>query len=116
MCAGARNLYGRDSDSGGPSVDRIIASRGAKWLQQHPSQMKLFRIAKLVDPDCHSLMAGFGLSEISPEQAVPPRQVEAEVAVVSLTVIEWCTRCMSGVTAAGAATRLFPQESENSRD
>src|SRR5215472_1060750 len=64
-----------------PSADWIIAGAGTKRLQQHPPEPKFSRIAKQINSDRHPIMAGLGLREISPEQVVPPRQIEAEIAV-----------------------------------
>ena len=39
------------------------------------------RIAELLDADGHALVAGRGLGAVGAEQPVPPRQIEAEIAV-----------------------------------
>src|SRR5215472_7587720 len=67
------------SDS--PSADWIIAGGGTKRLQQHPPESKFSRIAKQIYSDSHLIVTGLGLREISPEQIVPPRQIEPEIAV-----------------------------------
>ena len=38
-------------------------------------------IAELIDADDHVRMTKSRLSTVSPEEAIPPRQVEAEVAI-----------------------------------
>src|SRR5262245_18906404 len=53
----------------------------AERLRQHAVEALLSRIAKLLDADGHCFMTCRWLIAIGPEQAVPPRQVEAEVAV-----------------------------------
>src|SRR5215210_9502856 len=52
-----------------------------KWLKQHPVETELRGVAELRQPKCHSLMAGFRLGPVGAEQAVPPGQIEPEVAI-----------------------------------
>ena len=52
-----------------------------EWLGQHAIEPLLLRISELVDADGHTDVAGLRLIAVGPEQAVPPGQVEAEVAV-----------------------------------
>src|SRR5262249_15771023 len=55
----------------------IVAER----LRQQAIHAQLPLVAKDRQPDRHARVARFRRRAISPEQAVPPRQVEAEIAV-----------------------------------
>lgn len=50
-------------------------------LGEQPVQPQFTRVAKLFQADGHAIVPGGGLVAIGAEQAVPPGQVEAEVAV-----------------------------------
>src|SRR5262245_54910943 len=71
----ARSLFGS------PVAERLAAVFTAQGLKDHPVEPELTRIAKLLDTDRHSLVTGRGLWPVGAEQAVPPRQIESEVAV-----------------------------------
>src|SRR5262249_62149543 len=61
--------------------ERIAAGLAPERLQQHAVEAELARIAELLDPNRHRRVSGRRLGAISPQQAVPPRQGEPEVAV-----------------------------------
>src|SRR4029077_173692 len=50
-------------------------------LRQHPVEAKLLAVAERRDADRHVLVAGLGFAPVSPEQTIPPRQIESEIAV-----------------------------------
>ena len=52
-----------------------------KRLRQHAIEALFAGITKLIDADGHAEMASLGLVPVGAEQAIPPRQVEAEIAV-----------------------------------
>src|SRR6516165_11757056 len=64
-----------------PPADWISTRETPKWLQQHPVEPQLAGLAELLNANNHPFMAGGGLIAIGAEQAIPPRQVEAEIAV-----------------------------------
>jgi hypothetical protein len=63
------------------SSDGVRTGRTTKWLKQHAVKPQLAAVAELLDADSHPLMPGSGLIAIGAEQPIPPRQVEAEIAV-----------------------------------
>ena len=60
----------------------IVAQR----LPEHAIEPQLARIAEFVDADGHAFMPRSGLRSIGAEQAIPPGQIEAEIAVGFLPV------------------------------
>ena len=66
---------------GFPLSKRIVIFAAAERLRQHAIEPLLSRIAELLDADRHALVAGCRLIPVGAEQAIPPRQIEAEVRV-----------------------------------
>ena len=64
-----------------PVPKRIAPCVIAERLRQHAVKALLAGIAELIDADGHADMAGLRLVAVGSEQAIPPGQVEAEVAV-----------------------------------
>src|SRR6266571_3571109 len=64
-----------------PHPERIAARLAAERLQQHATEPELASITKLLDTNRHGVMASRGLGAVGAQQSVPPRQVEAEIAV-----------------------------------
>ena len=52
-----------------------------KRLEQHAVKPQLATVSELLDADGHPLMPGSRLIAIGAEQPIPPRQVEAEIAI-----------------------------------
>ena len=88
--------------------ERILAGLAAERLNQHAIEPEFARLAELFDTDGHRFVSGCWLRPVGAEQAIPPRQVEAELLLVSRVRIEWWTRCMSGVTTSQRNTRSIP--------
>src|SRR6266516_7905540 len=63
------------------TADRIRAHVLAERLQQHAVEAQLGSLAKLLDADRHRIVAGYRLRPVGAEHAVPPGQIEAEIAV-----------------------------------
>ncbi len=63
------------------ALDSIYSSLPPKRLHQHAMEKQFLRIAELLDANGHAVVTAFGLSAIGSEQAIPPGQIEAEVAV-----------------------------------
>src|SRR6266700_6088488 len=59
------------------ALARIITER----LREHPVQAKFLGVTKLFNAECHGFVTGFGPGAIRAQEPVPPREVEAEVAV-----------------------------------
>src|SRR5215471_11465233 len=77
--AGVRNE--RESSIGLPRRDRIATCFTAERLQQHAIEAEFAGITKLLDTNCHAVVARRRLGAVGAQQTVPPRQVEAEIAV-----------------------------------
>jgi hypothetical protein len=58
--------------------------RSSKRLGQHPIKTLFGRVAELRDADDHAVVPSLGLRSVGPEQVVPPRQIEAEIAALAL--------------------------------
>jgi hypothetical protein len=50
-------------------------------LYQHPVDPEVSRRAELIDADVHAFMAVPRMGSVGSQQAVPPRLVEAEIAI-----------------------------------
>ena len=66
------------SDLASPATAAVLLP---KRLRQHPVEPEFLGVAELLKAEGHAVMARFRLGAVSPEQPVPPWQVEAEVAV-----------------------------------
>src|SRR5947207_5032993 len=75
---GISSITGRRSGLISAAIALFLA---AKWLQEQLIEPQLPRIAKLRDANRHRLMSIDGLGAVSAKQSVPPRQIEAEIAV-----------------------------------
>ena len=64
-----------------PAAERIKPVVATERLGQHAVEPELARIAKLLDADRHGLVPRRRLGAIGAEQPVPPRKIEAEIAV-----------------------------------
>jgi hypothetical protein len=61
--------------------DRISANITQKRLKHHAIHPEFAWIAELLDADRHRFVSGSGLRSVGTEEAVPPRQVESEIAI-----------------------------------
>ena len=64
-----------------PRPRGVRVGKVAERLRQHAVEPELARIAELLDPDRHVIMAGRGLGPIGADPAVPPAKIEAGIAV-----------------------------------
>jgi hypothetical protein len=66
------------------AIDRITACWAFNRLNQHTVKPQVTRCPELLDPNRHFLVARFWLRLVGPKQPVPPRKVEAKIAVCLL--------------------------------
>ena len=63
------------------AVDGVRALLPHKGHDKEPWQGETGRISVLIQTYCHALVTPSGLSTIRPQESVPPRQIESEIAV-----------------------------------
>ena len=62
-------------------VDGVAPGRFVKRLHEQAIETQIFLPSEGIDTDCHRLMTRRGLWAVGAKEPIPPRQVEAEVAV-----------------------------------
>ena len=62
-------------------IDRVLPHSALEGKDKHPQKRKGFCFLKLFETDCHTFMARFRLISIGTGKAVPPGEIEAEIAV-----------------------------------